>query len=149
MTTCSTYIKDWTTSTHERTVTEWHTEYNNTNTMCRCTRLHPPSSTTTSIFAGELINSNIIQRLPRIVLTNHLSRTLPIQGPHCWNTWQKIILELDLLRVELTNHRSRTYTERQYTQGLLRDELTNHPIELKKPTLDNNNNSIVQYITVA
>ena len=24
-------------STHERTLTEWHTEYNNTNTMCRCT----------------------------------------------------------------------------------------------------------------
>ena len=23
------------------TLTEWHTEYNKTNTMCRCTRLHP------------------------------------------------------------------------------------------------------------
>ena len=35
-----TSIKDWVTSTYERTLTEWHTEYNTTNTMCRCTQLH-------------------------------------------------------------------------------------------------------------
>ena len=27
-------------STHERTLTERHAEYNNTNIMCRCTQLH-------------------------------------------------------------------------------------------------------------
>ena len=79
----------------------------------------------------QLNHSNIIERLPRVEITNHLSRTFPIlsdyQCPHCWNTRQKIILELDLLRVQLTNHRRRTYAERQYTQGLLRDELTNRP----------------------
>ena len=75
----------------------------------------PPSSITTSVLAGELINSNSIQRLPRVELANHLSRTFPIlsvyQCPHCWNTQQKISLELDLVRVELTNYQSRTYAE--------------------------------------
>ena len=127
----NTFVKDWMTYIHERTLTERHTEYN-TNTTCRCTRLHPPPpspprSVTTSVLACEFwMNSNIIQRLPRVELTDNLSRTFPIlsdyQCPHCWNTLQKIILELDLLRVELTNHRSRTYAERQYTKGLLRDE---------------------------
>ena len=62
------------TSTHERTLTERHTEYKNTNTVWKCTRLHPPSShpppssITTSVLPGELINSNIIQRLPRVLL---------------------------------------------------------------------------------
>ena len=37
-----TNIKDWKTSTHERTLTEWHTEYN-TNTKCSCSWLLPPS----------------------------------------------------------------------------------------------------------
>ena len=35
-----THVKDWMTSTHKRTLSERHTEYNNTNTMCGCTRLH-------------------------------------------------------------------------------------------------------------
>ena len=35
----NTYVKDRMTSTHERTLTERHSEYNNTNTTCRCTRL--------------------------------------------------------------------------------------------------------------
>ena len=38
ITTHNTYVKDWMMSTHERTLTERHTEYN-TNTACRCTQL--------------------------------------------------------------------------------------------------------------
>ena len=37
---CKTYVKYRMMSTHKRTLTEQHTEHNNTNTMCRCTRLH-------------------------------------------------------------------------------------------------------------
>ena len=33
-------IKDCMVSTHERTLTEWHAEYNNLNIMWRCTQLH-------------------------------------------------------------------------------------------------------------
>ena len=39
ITTRKTYVKDRMTSTQERTPTERHVEFN-TNTMCRCTRLH-------------------------------------------------------------------------------------------------------------
>ena len=40
LTTRKIFIKDWMTSTHERTLTEQHTEYNNTNTMGRCIPLY-------------------------------------------------------------------------------------------------------------
>ena len=39
ITTRNIYVKDQMTYTHERTLTEQHTEYNNTNTRCRCARL--------------------------------------------------------------------------------------------------------------
>ena len=43
--TCKRYIKDWMTLTHKTkkklvTLTEWHTEYNNTKTGSRCSQLH-------------------------------------------------------------------------------------------------------------
>ena len=67
------------TYTHETTLTERHTEYN-TNTDALGYSLLV--SFTTSVFVGELINSNIIQRLPRVELTNHLSRTLPVHSDY-------------------------------------------------------------------
>ena len=39
ITTRKTYVKDSMMSTQERTLTERHAEYNDTNTMCRCTQL--------------------------------------------------------------------------------------------------------------
>ena len=101
ITTRKTYVKICMTSTHKRTLTERHTEYNNTNTMCRsCTRLHPPPPPpplpAQSPPPGELVKSNISQRLPRVELTNHLSRAFPIpllndcQRPHWWNTRRKL-----------------------------------------------------------
>ena len=40
ITTRNTYIKDRMMSSRERTLPAQHTEYTNTNTMCRCVRLH-------------------------------------------------------------------------------------------------------------
>ena len=45
ITTRNTYVKAWMTSTREQMLTERHTEYNSTNTMCRCARLHRDNPT--------------------------------------------------------------------------------------------------------
>ena len=91
ITTRKSYVKIRMTSTHKRTLTERHTEYNKTNTLCRSCYIRPPPPPplpAQSPPPGELINSDISQRLPRVELTNHLSRAFPIpllndyQRPH-------------------------------------------------------------------
>ena len=154
-----TYVKEWMTSTHKKK--HWQSNIQSTITQTHCAdalcyispTLHHPHSVTTSILAGELINSSIIQRLPRVELTNHLSKSFPIpllndyQWPHCWNTWQNIIQELDLLRVELTNTPSENHAEQQWTQQLLRvNKLSQW--NSNKTTLDNSNNSIFSNVVL-
>ena len=85
----------------------------------------PPSSVATSILAGQSHSSNIIQRLPRVELTNHLG-TAEMKHATNWsvrNYW------------ELTNHPSRTWVKLHYNKYMLeflRAVLTNQPSKPKQ-----------------